>query len=96
MELRERIANHLFQNGYLLEGTSLKWNQLTPGEQEEWLDEVDVILALVRDAGYVRLAENQDSPDLPDWEDAKLLNAYLQGQDEMFAAVFRKVELEGA
>ena len=55
---------------------------------------VDRILALVEDAGYVRLAANQDPPDLPAWDDVHMLNAYLQGQDEMFAAVFRKVEKE--
>ena len=56
-------------------------------------EEATEILALIKEAGYVKLADDQDLPQNPMSQNITLGRLYQRAQQEMLAAGFRKVEL---
>mgnify|MGYP001610465302 CR=1 FL=1 len=98
MELRELLADHLFEN-VCKAGTfeGVEWSELTSilfslVEAHEWLDEVDAILALVKEAGYVKLADDQTFPEIPRKD---IVHIIMERDRILLEAGWRKVELEG-
>ncbi len=76
-KLREKIAIDLKVNYY----------------HRSPLEQADQILALIKEAGYVQLAEVQTLP-TNDWGDTELNRGWHIAQKEMFKAGWRKVEVK--
>ena len=65
---------------------------LGDGYEQPSLDLAGGILGLIKEAGYVKLADDQNLPVIPR---GSYSNAdYLRGQSDMLKAGWRKVELE--
>ncbi len=96
-ELREKIAHTVFM---VVANPPLRTSILVHGIKEAY-PTADQILSLIKEAGYIRLADDQSLPALvvkdaegsPDG-----LDEFARGQDyaqqDMLALVWRKVELE--
>ena len=64
--LREMIAKLGFQFAYLIEDKRIDELWQKTGQKGKWLDCADQTLAEIKEAGWVKLAENQESP-TPSW-----------------------------
>lgn len=72
-ELREKIARKLYESAATERDTSITeynldlkkswpWGKLKESSKEYWKQIADQIIALIKEAGYVRLAEDQSLP----------------------------------
>lgn len=98
MELREKIANvklyPMLQKLGVVVDCKLSGFKI----QEILLETADQILALVKESGYVKLAENQELPENPfscKAENFSLVrhNAYEDGQATMVNSGWRKLDI---
>jgi len=88
MEMREKIAE------FLAKDTGLDYRDAN------FLGDADQILALIKEAGYVKLADDQGLPE-PEIEKSKLsrfgknwyTTGYMECRGEMLKSGFRRVEL---
>jgi len=95
MELREKIARAM------AEGRMVKWENRGEATKNWFLNKADQILALIKEAGYVKLADDQNLPsyELPDKPLAQsewwsgYATGHIEGKEAMLKAGFRKVEL---
>ncbi len=95
-EVKERVAIRVYMDwNKLYEGEGLEWEELPEYRKatyREWVNEY--IFRFMKQVGYVRLAEGQSLPKMPEsWEGCWYGVAYAQAQQDMLKTKFRKVEL---
>ncbi len=92
MDIREQIAKVLF----LIDWEWDTWETATPDFMKEYYRKsADQILALLKENGYVKLADDQKLPD--DKTDGHMKDShdvgYIVAQQDMLKDKFRRVEL---
>ena len=96
-ELREKIARELWRKSVSDRGfDARRWEEVLDDTKEYWLSCADIALALVKEAGYVKLDKDQSLPKIPyDLSDEYCsYYGYSGGQQDMLKATWRKVKLE--
>jgi len=102
-KLREEIAEYLYDcdNGIFPDRTVLiEWRLASEGNKAEYYRRANQIMALIKQAGYVKLAEDQSLPQVPEapiyfsqegavgWS-----NGYQIAQEGMLKVGFRRIKL---
>lgn len=88
MDLREEIARTIYEHNW-----PMLWHTVSENYKEPFRATAAVILALLKQAGYVRLSEDQSLPELSKlgswsrlWQDG-----YEMCQQDMLKAGFKKI-----
>jgi len=109
-KVRDEIAEYLYNcdNGIFPDRTVIiEWRLASEGDKAEYYRRADQILAFIKKAGYVRLADDQSLPENPYAKgnvrsvggtmvigyDPISGGVYQEAQDDMLKAGFRRVEL---
>ena len=99
-ELREKIAIKIHTSERMLvrivyetSPLNCSWEELPKGFRELYLQEALSYIALIKEAGYVKLAGDQS---LPSFRNAvnKSYNDYMLGQEDMLKAGWQKAEVQ--
>lgn len=99
-ELREKIAKHIFHEHHpVRDPFGDCWGITGTVDDESWrrlerhcFHSADQILALIKDAGYVKLAGNQSLPHIPYTGLAR--QKYHEAQQDMLKEGFRRVKVD--
>jgi len=95
-ELREKIAKYLFDICRNCNTSGTEFYSQNPSQElvdtveADCYREVSHILTLIKEAGYVKLADDQSLPEKPFYPDKSI---YCETQQDMLKAGWRKVEL---
>ena len=95
-ELRESVANKFYYFDHLNDRDYIHWSDCPSEHKEVYLFYADEVLSIIKEAGYVQLAEDQR---LPSSGEVVLLDAepfkkgYHLGQLRMVETGWRKVGL---
>ena len=93
--MRDKIANNIFQGFYRSYPFPKDWGR----ESRQCCNIADKILTLIREEGYVKLADDQKLPEQPTWcslDGVAIRGAtsvYTIAQRDMLKEGFRKVEI---